>query len=83
MSAKTVMFDPQVTESGDNGDGRGAARGGVAGEGGGAAGGDVTLTAAENKKLRQQKMNQLRKLGSTKSPSQKRGRGGLILSTLA
>jgi len=69
LSGKTVMFDQQGAEIGENGDGDGAPGGGVA------AGGGVTLTAAENKKLRRLKMNQLRSPCLQKSPSGKRGHG--------
>jgi len=75
LSGKTVTFDPQGAELVANGDEDGVAGGGVAGEGGGAARGDVTRTAAESKKLRRKNRNQVRNVDSSKSPSQKRGRG--------
>jgi len=51
-AGQLVTVDPQGAEIGENGDRDGAAGAGVAGEGGGAAGGDVTLTAAEHKRLK-------------------------------
>jgi len=69
MSGKTITNDLQGVAIGGNGHGEGAVGGGSA------AGGGVTLTAAENKKLRQQEMNQPRSPGLKKSPSQKRCHG--------
>ena len=61
LSGQTVTFDPREAEIVENGDGDGAVRGGVAGQGGGAAGGGVTLTPEENKRLRRLQMNKARK----------------------
>ena len=69
LSAQTTTFEPQGVEIGENGDGDGAARGGVAGEGRGADGGGVTLTPQENKRLRRLQLNKAWKASQKASPS--------------
>jgi len=71
---KTVTFDPQGAEIGENCDGDGAARGGVAGERGGAAGGGGTLEQAENKRLKRLHKNKARNMSQKASPSHKGSR---------
>jgi len=69
LSGQTATFDPQGVEIVESGDGDGAARGGVAGEGGVADGEGVTLTPEENKRLQRLQINKARKASQKASPS--------------
>ena len=75
LSGETVTFDPQWVEIGENSEGDGAAGGKVAAEGGSVAGGGVTLTPADNERLKRLQMKKARNVSQKASPRHKGSHG--------